>query len=262
VLAAAPPAGAADSPPAAASAPDPAVAAKPDTAADAARAATNDAAAAAPSSTAPTAGVVAVAVQQPLADAAPTAVAAAPAPTGQGSESGSAASVAAQINTALVAASQAPDGTRTLQLQLHPATLGRVQISVVQDGGNAPQVTIAVEKAQTLALLTKDDGALQRALDQAGIASAGRVVTLHTGLTDGLHAPAPTVQAAVAPLRQPDSAADAGGLGAGAGSAGGGGFAQQSGRGNAIEAVGAAAAPSAAVAYAAAAAGSGIDITA
>jgi hypothetical protein len=91
-------------------------------------------------------------------------------------------------------------------------------------------------------------------------------VTLHVGLTEAPHAPAAahTMQAAVDPLRQPDTAANAGGLGTGAGSGGGAGASsgRRGGRARGTPEVSAIAGSQAAGTPLAAAASSGVDITA
>jgi len=62
-------------------------------------------------------------------------------------------------------------------VQLQPAELGRVQISVTSDASGLSSVQVSADRPETLALLQNDQPELARALDQAGIPSTGRTVT-------------------------------------------------------------------------------------
>lgn len=88
-----------------------------------------------------------------------------------------AAPAAAQLGAALHASVTAPDGTRQLVLQLHPAELGHVTVQIVQPKDGPASVQIGVERPETMQLLMHDQLHLQRALDQAGIPVSGRVVS-------------------------------------------------------------------------------------
>jgi hypothetical protein len=86
------------------------------------------------------------------------------------------ATPAAQIASALVAFS-ANGTSNVVTVQLQPAELGRVQISVTSDATGLSSVQVSADRPETLALLQNDQPELAKALDQAGIASAGRTVS-------------------------------------------------------------------------------------
>jgi hypothetical protein len=73
-----------------------------------------------------------------------------------------------------------------LTLELHPADLGTLRISLAPDArGDAaslrpgPVISIAADHPATLALVQADTHALNQALDRAGIATDGRVLHFH-----------------------------------------------------------------------------------
>ncbi len=74
----------------------------------------------------------------------------------------------------------APNLPQRMTLQLAPAELGAVQIGIERAPNGPATVTLLVERADTLLLLMRDQPALHRALDAAGLAAEGR--TLHFGL--------------------------------------------------------------------------------
>lgn len=74
----------------------------------------------------------------------------------------------------------APNLPQRMTLQLAPAELGAVQIGIERAPDGPATVTLLVERADTLLLLMRDQPALHRALDAAGLAAEGR--TLHFGL--------------------------------------------------------------------------------
>jgi flagellar hook-length control protein FliK len=96
---------------------------------------------------------------------------------------------AAQIGSALLSLGPAADGSQQMTLRLHPAELGVVQVQIGRTESGAAHVEITAEKADTLQALLRDQPQLHRALDDAGVAAAGRVVTFHT-------APVPAAPAA------------------------------------------------------------------
>lgn len=77
----------------------------------------------------------------------------------------------------------AAGGHRTV-VRLDPAELGKVEVRVERAEAGPAQVSLTVDRPETLLLLLRDQPALHRALDQAGVPAEGR--TLHFQL-----APAP-----------------------------------------------------------------------
>jgi hypothetical protein len=73
-----------------------------------------------------------------------------------------------------------PNLPQRMTLQLAPPELGAVQIGIERAPDGPAAVTLLVERADTLLLLMRDQPALHRALDAAGLAVEGR--TLHFGL--------------------------------------------------------------------------------
>jgi len=73
-----------------------------------------------------------------------------------------------------------------MMLHLEPAGLGQVQIRIDRPQDAPARVDIAVERPETMTLLQHDQPELQRALDQAGIPSDGRSLTLHLATPDAL----------------------------------------------------------------------------
>ena len=81
-----------------------------------------------------------------------------------------------QIAPALLSLGGAGASTQRLTVRLDPANLGQVEIRVDRPKFGPPEVRIAVERSETLALLQHDRHQLQQALDQAGIPSEGRQI--------------------------------------------------------------------------------------
>jgi chemotaxis protein MotD len=100
-----------------------------------------------------------------------------------------AATPAAQIAPVLVSMAHAPDGAQRLTLRLDPPELGHVQIRIDRPQDAPARVDITVERAETLTLLLRDQPQLQRALDQAGVPSDGRSVTIHVAATESAARP-------------------------------------------------------------------------
>lgn len=80
----------------------------------------------------------------------------------------------------LAQAAKGGDPSRLI-VQLRPAELGGVEVAVegTRDGGT--QVNIMVERPETLALLQRDRGAIEQALQAAGIDSNAETLTLSLG---------------------------------------------------------------------------------
>ena len=75
------------------------------------------------------------------------------------------------------------DGLERINIRLHPANLGRVEVKleVAQDG--RVTVTVIADKADTLDMLQRDSRALERALQDAGLRTDSE--SLNFGLRDG-----------------------------------------------------------------------------
>lgn len=69
---------------------------------------------------------------------------------------------------AFTIAAKSEGGSRHFDIRLDPAELGRVDVRLTVDDAGKAQATLSVEKPQTLALLQKDQGHLERALKDAG----------------------------------------------------------------------------------------------
>ena len=103
----------------------------------------------------------------------PTAVAAAPASAAGGT------GPAAQLAPALLTMAKSTDGSQQMTVRLHPAELGMVQIRIDRAVSGATQIDIAADRPETLLALQRDQPALHRTLDEAGIPVAGRTVAFH-----------------------------------------------------------------------------------
>jgi hypothetical protein len=71
-----------------------------------------------------------------------------------------------------------------MTILLQPETLGQVQIHIDRPADGPARVDIAVERPETLTLLLHDQPQLQRVLDQAGVPTDGRSLTIHVAATD------------------------------------------------------------------------------
>jgi hypothetical protein len=107
-----------------------------------------------------------------------------------------ASAIIPQITPALVQLAQDGAGTRMI-LQLNPHALGHITIAISTPPDSGPvQVSLTVERPETLALLRQDSIQLSHALDRAGIGSANsgeaRNVSFHLS-------PPPNIAADAAP---------------------------------------------------------------
>lgn len=111
--------------------------------------------------------------QSPATAATPAPASPAPSTTRHGP-----APVAEQLTPAIARMETGPDGVRRLTIRLEPVELGQLEIRIERAGDQAPRVHLMVERPETLALLRRDQPALERALDQAGLAAEGREIVL------------------------------------------------------------------------------------
>jgi flagellar hook-length control protein FliK len=96
-----------------------------------------------------------------------------------------AAAPVAQLAPALVTLAKTVDGAQQMTVRLHPADLGMVQVRIQRAASGVTQIDITADKPATLQALQRDQAALHRTLDQAGVPAAGRTVSFHAA------APAP-----------------------------------------------------------------------
>jgi hypothetical protein len=69
-----------------------------------------------------------------------------------------------------------------LTLRFDPAELGHVRIAITRPHDAPPSVALTVERPETLLLLLRDQPALHRALDQAGVPADGRSISFHLAM--------------------------------------------------------------------------------
>lgn len=89
------------------------------------------------------------------------------------------ASPTTQIAPPLLTLAKTADGNQQMTVRLHPADLGMVQVRIERTQSGATQVEFSADKEDTLQALARDQVALHRTLDDAGIPAAGRTVTFH-----------------------------------------------------------------------------------
>jgi hypothetical protein len=85
----------------------------------------------------------------------------------------------AQIAPTLVTLARTADGAQQMTVRLHPAELGMVQVRIERATSGLTQIDITADKPATLLALQRDQPALHRALDQAGVSPAGRTISFH-----------------------------------------------------------------------------------
>ncbi|HWD28069.1 MAG TPA: flagellar hook-length control protein FliK [Rhizomicrobium sp.] len=79
-----------------------------------------------------------------------------------------ATSTADPASLAFTIASKSQDGAKHFDIRLDPVELGRIDVHLAVDDAGKAQATLSVEKPQTLELLQKDSGHLERALKDSG----------------------------------------------------------------------------------------------
>ena len=87
--------------------------------------------------------------------------------------------IAPQAGAAFVVLARAGDGAHHLTLLLQPPDLGELRIAVEQSRNGPPKIAVTAVNPATLLTLLRDQPALNKALDSAGIIGDGRVVTFH-----------------------------------------------------------------------------------
>ena len=131
-----------------------------------------DAAGPSASSNGPVAAVPLMAEPQPLTPMIPAAAVPAGTPAHQ-------ALPAAQVAPALATLAKAPDGTQQMTVRLNPDQLGMVQIRLDRAPSGATHIQILADRPETLQALQRDQPALHKTLDDAGIPGAGRTMVFH-----------------------------------------------------------------------------------
>lgn len=89
-----------------------------------------------------------------------------------------------QLARALGAMRMVAGGGGHVAFDLHPASLGQVQVRMIRSSAGGDRIEITVGRAETLALLRADAPALHQALDAAGFAPAGRDVAFQLATPD------------------------------------------------------------------------------
>jgi len=83
-----------------------------------------------------------------------------------------------QVAAAVMSLREHANGSHQIEIALHPATLGKVQVRLVRAEGAATRVEVTVARPEALAALRHDMPGLHRALDAAGIPPAHRDVSI------------------------------------------------------------------------------------
>jgi flagellar hook-length control protein FliK len=86
---------------------------------------------------------------------------------------------ATQAGTAVGVLLRPGESAHQLTLRLDPVELGHLQIAITRPKDAPPSVALTVERPETLLLLLRDQPALHRALDQAGVPADGRSISFH-----------------------------------------------------------------------------------
>ena len=91
-------------------------------------------------------------------------------------------------SSAVISVRQAAGGGQRVAVHLHPAELGVVRVQIERGAGGTVHLSISAERPQTLDLLQRDQAALIRSLDHAGVPSDGRTLSFHTTTSPASHA--------------------------------------------------------------------------
>jgi hypothetical protein len=86
---------------------------------------------------------------------------------------------AAQIVPTLITLAKSALGGDQMTVRLHPAELGMVQVRIERTASGAAHIELTTNEPETLQALQRDQSALHRALDSAGIPAAGRTLSFH-----------------------------------------------------------------------------------
>jgi flagellar hook-length control protein FliK len=98
-----------------------------------------------------------------------------------------------QLGPAFLAAAS-PAGPSRVVVRLDPAELGLVQVGIVRQPDGPARIELMAERPETLQLLMRDQPALHRALDLAGVPVEGRTLHFQLGAPDAARDPAPAPQ--------------------------------------------------------------------
>ncbi|MGI4945374.1 MAG: flagellar hook-length control protein FliK, partial [Janthinobacterium lividum] len=90
------------------------------------------------------------------------------------------------------AAAAAATGPSHVVVRLDPAELGRVQVGILRQPDGASRIELVAERPETLQLLMRDQPALHRALDLAGVPAEGRTLHFQAGSPDPTRDSTPT----------------------------------------------------------------------
>lgn len=90
------------------------------------------------------------------------------------------------------AAVAAATGPSHVIVRLDPAELGRLQVGILRQPDGPSRIELVAERPETLQLLMRDQPALHRALDLAGVPAEGRTLHFQVGSPDPARDPSPT----------------------------------------------------------------------
>jgi flagellar hook-length control protein FliK len=96
-----------------------------------------------------------------------------------------------QLRPAFAAAASATGPSHVI-VRLDPAELGRVQVGILRQPDGPSRIELVAERPETLQLLMRDQPALHRALDLAGVPAEGRTLHFQVGSPDPARDPSPT----------------------------------------------------------------------
>ena len=144
--------------------------------------------------------------------AAPTSHASAPAVPMQLANANATPTATTQVGAAFVVVTRQGEAAPSLTLHLQPPDLGRVAINIEQPKESGAKISLTVEQPETLLMLMRDQPALHKALDSAGIAAEGRTLSFHMASAEGIAPAAASSEVAAAQVqskpqsRAPDTA--------------------------------------------------------
>ncbi len=118
--------------------------------------------------------------------AAPTSHASAPAVPMQLANANATPTATTQVGAAFVVVTRQGEAAPSLTLHLQPPDLGRVAINIEQPKESGAKISLTVEQPETLLMLMRDQPALHKALDSAGIAAEGRTLSFHMASAEGI----------------------------------------------------------------------------
>jgi hypothetical protein len=111
----------------------------------------------------------------------------------------------AQIVPTLITLAKSALGGEQMTVRLHPAELGMVQVRIERSAFGAAHIELTANEPETLQALQRDQSALHRALDGAGIPAAGRTLSFHAAQPTPVSASSGSTGPALAGGQHPSS---------------------------------------------------------